>query len=236
MVDDFFDIDGLAKYLHLHPEQVQKMAERGKLPGRRVANQWRFDKTEIFHWFENRIGLSDEEELKQVEKILDRQSAGSTPAAVKLSDYLTPELILIPSLSRSKVSLINDLCEFLAQQGRLWEPIKMANAIRAREDLHSTALENGVALLHPRRPQPQWIDSPFVALTKVDAGLPCGGPRGVLTKIFFLIASDEDGFHLKILARISRLLSQPDLIQQVLQSQSAQDAFETIYQFDSNLI
>ncbi len=45
--------------------------------------------------------------------------------------------------------------------------------------------------------------------------LPFGGPRGVLTKIFFLIASDEDGFHLKILARISRLLSQPDLIQQV---------------------
>ncbi len=39
MVDDFFDIDGLAKYLHLHPEQVQKMAERANSRGRRVANQ-----------------------------------------------------------------------------------------------------------------------------------------------------------------------------------------------------
>ena len=37
-----FDIDELAKYLHLTPPQVSRMADRGKLPGRKVGGQWRF--------------------------------------------------------------------------------------------------------------------------------------------------------------------------------------------------
>lgn len=235
MVDDFFDIESLAKYLHLLPEQVQKMAERGKLPGRRVANQWRFDKTEIFHWFEDSIGASDEQQLKQVERILERNQPEDLARVIHLRDYLPTELILIPCNARSKSSLINDLCEFVAQQGRLWEPEKMAKAIRAREELHSTALENGVALLHPRRPQPSWIDSPFVALAKIDAGLPFGGPRGVLTQLFFLVASDHDAFHLKMLARISRLLGQSNFIGQLVAAVQPSEAREIIVNFDTNL-
>lgn len=235
MADDFFDVDSLARFLHLLPEQVQKMAERNKLPGRRVANQWRFDRTEIFHWFENSIGISDEEQLKQVEKILQRHPGIEPGTTIRLQDFLPSELILIPCSSRSKSSLINDLCEFVAQQGRLWEPVKMAQAIRAREELHSTALDNGVALLHPRRPQPGWIDSPFVALAKVDAGLPFGGPRGAMTRLFFLIASDQDAFHLKMLARISRLLAQAGFIDQLLAADGAATAHDVMVRFDNIL-
>ena len=42
MAKDDFDIEGLARYLHLTPAQVSRMVDRGKLPGRRIAGQWRF--------------------------------------------------------------------------------------------------------------------------------------------------------------------------------------------------
>ena len=35
-------IESLAQYLHLNPEQVAKLAERGKLPGRRIAGRTLF--------------------------------------------------------------------------------------------------------------------------------------------------------------------------------------------------
>src|SRR5947208_751173 len=72
MLDEDFDVDGLAAFLHLGPAQVSRLADRGKLPGRKVGGKWHFSAAEINHWLEDRIGLSDEEELLQVETVLDR--------------------------------------------------------------------------------------------------------------------------------------------------------------------
>ena len=55
-----FDIDGLAAYLHMMPADIAKLADRGKLPGRRVGGAWRFSRAEVHHWLEERIGLSDD--------------------------------------------------------------------------------------------------------------------------------------------------------------------------------
>ncbi len=61
MLDEALDLDGLAAFLHLTPAQVGRLADRGKLPGRKVGGQWRFSPAEIHHWMEQRIGLSGEE-------------------------------------------------------------------------------------------------------------------------------------------------------------------------------
>ena len=75
MPADDFDVNSLAAYLHLSPQQVTRLADRGKLPGRKVAGQWRFSRAEIHHWLENRIGLSEEDDLVDVEDVL-RSEAG----------------------------------------------------------------------------------------------------------------------------------------------------------------
>ena len=46
------DVARLANYLHLSPDQVTKMAVRGRIPGRKVGGQWRFSEAEIHHWLE----------------------------------------------------------------------------------------------------------------------------------------------------------------------------------------
>ena len=72
MANDDFDVASLAAYLHLSPQQVSRLADRGKLPGRKIGGQWKFAPADIHHWLEDRIGLSDEEELVQVEGVLER--------------------------------------------------------------------------------------------------------------------------------------------------------------------
>ena len=70
MVREDFDIQSLAAYLHLTPEQVKKMAERGLLPGRKLGEGWKFSRAEIHHWLEDKIGVSSEKELVEVETIV----------------------------------------------------------------------------------------------------------------------------------------------------------------------
>jgi PTS system nitrogen regulatory IIA component len=202
-----FDIDSLAAYLHLTPPQVARMADRGKLPGRRIGGHWRFSEAEIHHWLEDRIGVSDDEELVQVENVLDRQQGVDAPDVVSISAMLPLQAIAVPLQARTRGSVILKMTDLAMQTGLLWDPDKMAQAVREREDLHPTALDNGVALLHPRRPMSNILAEAVLALGRTYQGLPFGGAHGGLTDVFFLICSTDDQLHLRTLARLSRLLS-----------------------------
>src|SRR5882672_2944575 len=96
MADEDFDVDRLAAYLHLMPAAVVKLAERGKLPGRRVGGTWRFSAAEIHHWMEDRIGLSGEEELVHVEGALDRVQVQEPGDEVSIAALLRPEAVAVP--------------------------------------------------------------------------------------------------------------------------------------------
>lgn len=216
MPEDDFGIESLAAYLHLDPAQVVKLVERGKLPGRKVAGQWRFAQAEIHHWLEERIGLSDDEELLRMEGVFEKAASDAGEeageGAIALDEVLPLAAIAVPLAARTRGSVITSMVEVAARTGWLWDTAKMAEAVRAREDLLPTALDNGVALLHPRRPLAAILAQPFVAFGRTDSGIPFGGPRGGLTDLFFLILSVDDRGHLRVLARLSRLLADPAVV------------------------
>jgi PTS system nitrogen regulatory IIA component len=204
------------------PAAVLKLAERGKLPGRRVGGDWRFSSAEIHHWLETRIGLSDEEALVHMEGALDRASQQREPAEVYIAELLRLEAVAVPLDARTRGSVIDRMTQLAAQTGLLWDAAKMAEAIRAREDMHSTALDNGVALLHPRRPMPTILAEAVLALGVAPRGIPFGS-GGSLTNIFFLICSTSDHEHLRILARLSRIINDHELL---IAIRAAEDAAE----------
>lgn len=235
MTEEDFDEMSLAAYLHVTPDQVRRMADRDRLPGRRVGGKWRFSRPEIHQWFEEKIGLSDEQELTAVEKVLDRQNELQPDEGFHIPNLLAVENTYVPLLARTKKSVIQTICTLTAETGKLWDPEKMADALLNREELHPTALGNGVALLHPRRPLPAIIGDPFLALGVTTTGIPFGGPRGCLTDIFFLIGSTSESVHLRVLARLSRLIQQPELLDNVRDAGTPGDVLQIIRDADDNL-
>src|SRR3954466_803811 len=120
MAQEDFDIDRLAAYLHMMPNAVQKLAERGRLPGRRIGGEWRFSAAEIHHWLEDRIGLSDDEALMHMEGALDRASSTTDMDQVSIADLLRPEAIEIPLDARTRGSVIGRMTELAARTHLLW--------------------------------------------------------------------------------------------------------------------
>lgn len=227
-------LDELASYLHLTPAQVMKLASRDKIPGRKVGGEWRFNETEIHHWLEEQIGVYDEQALEKVEHVLRQRQQKSTGASqsIRIADLIPLECIKIPLTSKSKTALVRELCDQLMNAGWLWDPEEMSQAILQREELHPTALENGVALLHPRRPLPGILSDRLVGLGITRHGVPFGGPRGSLTDVFFLLASTDDATHLRTLARLSRLLGMPEFLPRLRAAESPTDAIRVIEEFD----
>ena len=232
MAQDDFDIDRLAAYLHMMPASVTKLAERGKLPGRRVGGEWRFSAAEIHHWLEDRIGLSDDEGLMQVEGALERASGDSTIEQISIAELLKPEAIATPLDARTRNSVIVKMTELAARTHLLWDAEKMADAVRAREEMHSTALDNGVALLHARRPMPAILAEAVLALGITHGGIPFGS-GGSLTDIFFLICSTTDHEHLRILARLSRVINDQDFLAALRAAEDAGAVHELVRDRDA---
>lgn len=229
-----FDINTLARYLHLAPQQVAKLADRGKLPGRKVAGQWRFSKPDIHHWFERRIGVSDESELLEVEAVLQRSAPDENQHDICLAEMLPLEAIAVPLCARTRNSVINAMVELAAQTGWLWDVKEMAQAVKVREDQHTTALDNGVALLHPRRPMAKILGQPFLALGCTTSGIPFG-EGAPLSDVFFLICSTEDRGHLRVLARLSRVLTSPGFLNALHQVDSVEAAHRLIVETEEKL-
>lgn len=197
-----FNVDELAAYLHMMPDQVSRLAERGKIPARRVGGQWKFSGAEVHHWLEDRMGLSDDIELARMEGALERVD---NIEPIRFSELIPVDAINLELAGRTRSSIIEHMTELAAATGLLWDAGKMATAVRDRESMHPTALDIGVALLHPRRPLASILSEAFVALGIAPSGIPFGGKR--LTDVFFLICSTNDHEHLRILARLSRVIN-----------------------------
>ena len=234
MADDDFGVETLAEYLHLDLSQVSRMAERGKLPGRRLGGAWRFSRSEIHHWLEEKIGAADETQLAHMEGALERSTRAGEEQTLSIADLLPLEAIAVPLAARTKNSVINAMTELAADTGLLWDPAKMADAIRQREEMYPTALDNGVALLHPRRPLASILGEAFLALGITDQGIPFGGSR--LTDVFFLICSVNDQGHLRILARLSRLIGSADFVAELRAASSAQAVHELFVAREQELL
>jgi nitrogen PTS system EIIA component len=127
------------------------------------------------------------------------------------------------------------MVEVAERTGWLWDPQKMIDAVRAREDLHPTALENGVALMHARRPLSSILGQAFIAFGRTESGVPFGESNGVLTDLFFLICSTDDRGHLQLLARLSRLVADAELLAALRAAPDAQAVLKAIKSAEARL-
>ncbi|MDX1944472.1 MAG: PTS sugar transporter subunit IIA [Pirellulaceae bacterium] len=230
-----YDVDALARYLHVAPGEVVKLAQRGTLPARRIGGAWRFAQAEIHHWLEERIGSADELDLVKVQGLLDRAAQQTEPETVRISELMPREAIAIPLAARTRNSVISAMTDLAAVTGLLWDAPQMAEAVKDRENLHPTALDNGVALLHPRRPLGQILGQPLIALGRTQQGLPFGSAGGQLTDLFFLICSVDDSQHLRTLARLSRLIAADEFVPALRVAADAETVLVLVRQYEELL-
>jgi PTS system nitrogen regulatory IIA component len=231
MHGETMDLQQVATYLRRDVREVTKLASRGHLPGRKVSGQWRFSRAEITHWVETHLHAYTEEQLAELE---------GAPVAEELDlivGTLLPEAcIAVPLQARTKASALKELVTLAEQSWLVYDPQAVLDALLVREDIGSTALENGVAIPHPRRPLPNALGESVVAFGRTTTGIPFGAPRGGLTDLLFLVCCRDDRTHLRTLARLSRLLLRDGLLDELRASSTAREAFELLQGAERELV
>jgi PTS system nitrogen regulatory IIA component len=226
------DINQLAAYLSRDAREVGKLANRGVLPGRKVGGEWRFARAEINHWLESRLHEYSEAELEALE------SAHATAAGEPLlGNLLSEELVAVPLPASTRASALRELVKVAESAWFVYDPEAIHAAIGEREEMGSTALASGVAIPHPHRPLgPGVIGESFVVFGRTGRGIPFNGPRGSLTDLFFLICCTDDRTHLRVMARLARLMLREGMIEQLRSTESPAEAYELLIRAERELL
>ncbi|MBX9678488.1 MAG: PTS sugar transporter subunit IIA [Gemmataceae bacterium] len=218
---DSMDIDQLANYLQRDARELGKMADRGRLPGQKVAGQWRFAPAEINHWVETQLKDYSDKELAALEVGARR---GKSCSGLLVTKLLTPATMAVPIAASTKPSVLKQLVVLAEQSWQVYDPEALLDAIRQRENLHSTAMDRGVAFPHPRRALPSTVlGESVIAYGRTPRGVPFGSGSG-LADVFFLVACTDQPTHMQVLARLSRMMLRPGLLEKL---RAAEDVAET---------
>jgi PTS system nitrogen regulatory IIA component len=231
MENDMMDLDQLASYLQRDVREVSKMASRGHLPGRKISGQWRFAPAEINHWIETQMHGYSEQQLTA----LERRSGQSDEEGPLLSALLTASTTAVPLPAGTKASVLKELVKLAGQSWQIYDADAILTAIKQREELASTALAGGVAIPHPRRPLPGALGESLIAFGRTAHAIPFGGSDSGLTDLFFLVLCRDQPTHLRVLARLSRVLRRPGFLDELRAADSATEALQLIEAAESAL-
>ncbi len=201
-------LEDFAKYVGMDAREVKRMADRGKLPGQKIGGEWRFNRARVTEWLQQEMHMLDETRLIALERGI-RSSSGISPEEQELTvtDLIGLEGIDVALPARTRASVLRELVNLADRTGLLYDRDGLLTAIEQREEMCSTALPNGIALPHPRQPMPYVSAEPLICVARTPAGIAFGSSYGELTQLFFLICCHEDHHHLRVLARLVRLLA-----------------------------
>lgn len=134
-----------------------------------------------------------------------------------LSDLLKPETIELNLKGSDRDAVLSELIDHIPSiAGQPAAKQTLLRALQEREELHSTGIGDGIALPHARNALVGMVDKAVIVFGRHQAGVHYGADDRVPAKVFFLLVATNVSEHLRILARISRLLRAPKIRQELL--------------------
>lgn len=214
----------LAEYIKINEKTVLKMAQKGQLPGVKIGNQWRFHLSTIDAYLQNGIVKSSEQELDSLIK--------TAFTIIPLSRLIDSHLIILNSKAKTGDEILAELANIAYTVGLTFSKDNLFNELKKREDLLSTAIGNGIAFPHPRYPSPELFNELNIILLRSKGGINFGAPDAKPVHAFFMTCAPNEFIHIRLLAKISKLLHVPDFMKKFMQAENTEQVMQMLLKFD----
>ena len=133
MQDDILTIEEVASYLRVSDRTVYDWAQKGEIPAGKIGTVWRFKKSEVEKWVNERLS-SGPSSKKLVEE-------------VQIKNILSPDRVVFINQSSKRDALV-ELSNVLASAPQVKNGSELLSEILKREELMSTGIGRGIAIPH----------------------------------------------------------------------------------------
>lgn len=229
-------LEDVSELINVSKQTVKSWASEGEIPGYRINDQYRFNRTEIEDWVlkqqreEGKVSstpygsFSSEDERTTVK-------SGITQFSLYRAIHRGHVLHEVPGTAKEE--LIRAAMSSMAQDLDLDADV-LTDLLLDRERLMPTALNNGIAVPHTRDfLLEEHFDVVTVVFPKepIEYGALDGQP---VHSLFFLFAC-EDKRHLSLLAKLAHLASQPEALDLLRTQPSKRVLLEYIKEWETQL-
>ena len=154
---------------------------------------------------------------------------------MKITDILKKEFIIDNLVSADKTSVLEELSLFLKKKGLVSDKENLLNALMEREKLGSTGIGENVAIPHAKSSE---IDQIITTFGRSIKGVEFDSLDKKPVHFIYLVLAPakSSGQHLKVLARISRLLKNKLLREAIMNASEANQIYSIIADEDSKYI
>jgi len=214
--DDILTLEEVAKYLRVSERTIYDCAQKGEIPAGKIRTAWRFKKSEIDKWVNERL----------VSTSLHPQI---TP--INAESILSPHRIIFMNYSSKRDALLA-LAENLAAAPQVKNRQELSTEILMREELMSTAIGCGIAIPHVRLSSiTDLVVSVGVSRANIVDFQPLDDEP---VRLVFMIAAahNQHAYYLQTLSWFSTRLKNKKLRDSILQAQTEQQVYDLLVNGD----
>ena len=215
MSHEMLSLERAAEHVHLEPNELKHVAQRGEIDAQRRGDDWYFDHAALDEWAQRNLLAATPKELKSQHRAMMDENRRANHSDWGVADLFRAEAIDLAVAAKAKAGLLRDMTDLAEKSGLVYDVDGLFKELEAREAAASTAIGEGVALLHPRFHDPYMFEETFVAYGRSERPVFFGAPDGEGTRHFFLICSTDHELHLHILARLAILAHGTDLMERL---------------------
>jgi nitrogen PTS system EIIA component len=146
---------------------------------------------------------------------------------MRLDKIIKMELINANLSAKTKIEALTELVNTINRCGFKLNLSSIIEILQQRESLGSTGIGDGVAIPHGKIPE---LNDLVVAFGRSTEGIAYDSLDGKPVHLFFLLLAPENsaGQHLKVLARISKMLKIDNFRKMLLKAKSQSDLYKII--------
>lgn len=199
--DDILTIEEVAKYLRVSERTVYDWAQKGEIPSGKIGTVWRFKKSEIEKWVNDRLVVNS----KPVQNF----------QTVQVQNILSPDRIVFLNHSTKHDALVA-LSDILSTAPQVKNSQELSVEILKREELMSTAIGRGIAIPHVRLSSVTDLVM-AVGISQTDI-IDFQTIDDVPVRLLFMIAAayNQHAYYLQTLSYFSTKLKNKDLREQLV--------------------
>ncbi|HOR03390.1 MAG TPA: PTS sugar transporter subunit IIA [Candidatus Syntrophosphaera sp.] len=199
MAKKFLSKADVAKKLKVSDRVVQEMINSKTFETKLVGKNIKIDEDSLNEWLEN---LNEsEEKMLALKRVI-----------CHFEEYMRPENIFLDFEAENKFDAIRILSVKAKELKLVRDARWLYEVVVAREELISTAIGHGVALLHPRHLHPSKIKTPSILFGRSNIPVDFDAPDNKPVNIFFMLLLHNDKQHLFSLSYISKLIMNPEIL------------------------
>lgn len=213
MIDDILTIEEVAKYLRVSERTVYDWAQKGEIPSGKIGTVWRFKKSEIEKWVNDRLSSSSK--------------PSTPPSIVQVRNILSPDRIVFLNHSTKQDALVA-LANTLGTAPQIKNSQELTTEILKREELMSTAIGRGIAIPHVRLASVTDLVM-AVGISRTDI-IDFQAIDDTPVRLLFMIAAayNQHSYYLQTLSFFSSRLKSQELRDNLLTAESPLDAYNLL--------